>query len=89
MLVNWQEILRYRTTYGYTEFVTPDVIRRLREMDVLGDDEFGRQFLLPLERVSAQWRDEIDNWGAGLKQTIEYEDSRIGGYVGIQLFRVR
>ena len=89
VLVNWQEILRYRTTYGYTEFVTPDVIRRLREMGVLGDDEFGRQFLLPLERVSAQWRDEIDNWGAGLKQTIEYEDSRIGGYVGIQLFRVR
>jgi len=89
LLVNWQEILRYRTTYGYTEFVTPDVIGRLRQMGVLGDDEFGRQFLLPLEPVSARWRDEIDNWGVGLKQAIEQEDSRIDGYVGIQLFRVR
>ena len=89
VLVNWQEILRYRTTYGYTEFVTPDVIGRLREMGVLGDDEFGRQFLLPLEGVSARWRDEIDSWGTRLKQPIEQQDSRIDGYVGIQLFRVR
>ena len=27
--VNWQELLRYRTTYGYTDFVTPGRFRTL------------------------------------------------------------
>ena len=89
VLVNWQEILRYRTTYGYTDFVTPGVFASLREMGVLGEDEFGRRFLVPLDPVSIQQREEIDNWGAALKAPIPADNRQVPGYVAIQLFRVR
>ena len=88
VLVNWQEILRYRTTYGYTDFVTPGVFASLREMDVLGEDEFGRRFLVPLDPVSVQQRQEIDNWGAALKAPMPADNRQVPGYVAIQLFRV-
>ncbi|MEX2287643.1 MAG: glycosyltransferase family 39 protein, partial [Planctomycetaceae bacterium] len=35
VLVNWQEIVRYRTTYGYTDFVAPPRFDRLEEARVL------------------------------------------------------
>jgi 4-amino-4-deoxy-L-arabinose transferase-like glycosyltransferase len=89
VLVNWQEILRYRTTYGYTEFVTPELFGRLREMGVLGEDEFDRKFLLPTEGLSERTREQIDNWGRRLKRVIERDQRRVGGYVGVQLFRVK
>ena len=89
VLVNWQEILRYRTTYGYTEFVTPGLFGRLREQGVLGDDEFDRQFLVPLGPLPERDRDEISSWAPGLKGTMQQGDRRFEGYVAIQLFRVR
>ncbi len=89
VLVNWQEILRYRTTYGYTEFVTPELFGRLCEMGVLGEDEFDRTFLLPTEGLSERTREQIDNWGRRLKGVIERDRRRVGGYVGVQLFRVK
>jgi len=89
VLVNWQEILRYRTTYGYTEFVTPELFGRLREMGVLGEDEFDRKFLLPTEGLPERTREQIDNWGRRLKRVIERDQRRVGGYVGVQLFRVK
>ena len=35
VLVNWQEILRYRPTYGYAEYVEPERFRELVEKGVL------------------------------------------------------
>src|SRR5690606_19676868 len=35
VFVNWSEILRYRTTYGYTEYVSPQRFRDLVQKDVL------------------------------------------------------
>ena len=89
MLVNWQEILRYRTTYGYTDFVTPRLFARLREAGVLGEDEFTRQQLVPLGPLSERDRDEIAGWGAGLRATMQQGDHRHEGYVAFQLFPVR
>lgn len=39
ILVNWQEVLRYRMTYGYTEFVSPDRFDRLVELGVVSAAE--------------------------------------------------
>jgi len=89
VLVNWQEILRYRTTYGYTGFVTPQLFARLREAGVLGEDEFERQHLVPLESLSERDRDEIAGWGTGLRATMQRGDRRLEGYVAFQLFPVR
>jgi hypothetical protein len=35
--VNWREVLRYRTTYGFTPFVTPARFDELRRLGVLGE----------------------------------------------------
>lgn len=37
VLVNWQEILRYRMTYGYTDFVTPRRFEQLQAEGILGN----------------------------------------------------
>ena len=88
VLVNWQEILRERTTYGYTGFVTPQLFARLREAGVLGEDEFERQHLVPLESLSERDRDEIAGWGTGLRATMQRGARRLEGYVAFQLFTV-
>jgi hypothetical protein len=48
--VNWSEILRYRTTYGYTPFVTPERFDELRRLGVLGEPK-DLQFV-PADRLS-------------------------------------
>ena len=35
VFVNWSEILRYRMTYGYTDYVTPARFQQLEEMGIL------------------------------------------------------
>jgi len=89
ILVNWQEILRYRTTYGYTEFVTPERFELLRKMGLIGDDLFARQFLMPIEPLADTSQHELATWGSRLKETVQRDGRPISGYVGIQLFRVR
>nr|MDQ3331432.1 hypothetical protein [Planctomycetota bacterium] len=37
IFVNWREILRYRTTYGFTAFVTPEKFAALRSAGLLGE----------------------------------------------------
>lgn len=37
VFVNWQEILRYRLTYGYTDFVTPSRFLHLRRIGILDE----------------------------------------------------
>lgn len=61
--VNWSEILRYRLTYGFTEFVHPDRFHRLVQMQILSqprtistDD---------LKRRSDQEREQILSWPGG------------------------
>jgi 4-amino-4-deoxy-L-arabinose transferase-like glycosyltransferase len=39
VLVNWSEILRYRLTYRYTDFVLPETLDRLVEMEILSPPE--------------------------------------------------
>jgi 4-amino-4-deoxy-L-arabinose transferase-like glycosyltransferase len=63
--VNWQEILRYRTTYRYTDFVTPQRFARLQEMGILGR---------PVTLAGREWdslRDseqrEVERWAPELK----------------------
>lgn len=62
---NWSEILRYRTSYGYTDFVAPARFKRLREIGVLGEPRaLGYRDYAKLGKKD---RREIDRWGAGLK----------------------
>lgn len=67
VLVNWQEILRYRLTYGYTDFVTPQRFEQLRAQGILGTSMPvpGVQFL---ESMPANAQTEVKRWAPELIQ---------------------
>jgi len=83
LAVNWSEILRYRPTYTYTDFVHPDRFRELMELGLLrrlpGAETF-REF----ETLPPEQKREVERWAPGLVQIL-------GGkpYVpGVQVFEV-
>ncbi len=82
--VNWSEILRYRTTYGYTDFVTPERFQALVQGGVLA----------PLGcclNRSAKWRDwpphgatpyasGEQNWSAPARKGMSFRCGRCTRY---------
>ena len=69
--VNWQEVLRYRRTYGYTKFVTPQRFAELVRTGVLGppltDDE--HRAYIRWDALSPEDRREVERWGPALRKT--------------------
>ncbi|MCA9078945.1 MAG: glycosyltransferase family 39 protein [Planctomycetaceae bacterium] len=64
--VNWAEILRYRTTYRYTDYVTPVRFRELVELGVLVREPDGPQAVITLSDWPESWQQEVRNWGPEL-----------------------
>jgi hypothetical protein len=62
VFVNWAEIVRYRQSYGYTDFAHPSRFTALREMDVLGE---------PLRLPDGLGLREFDNLSPGEQQLIQ------------------
>ena len=61
--VNWSELLRYRTTYTYTDFVAPERLQALVDGGLLAppvtpDDAWQRVASLP-----DSWRSQVESWG--------------------------
>lgn len=71
ILVNWQEILRYRTTYGYTDYVTPSRFEALRELDLIGPPLTGTPFFQDATTLSPTQRAEVARWAPELIVTID------------------
>ena len=67
MLVNWQELLRYRRTYGYSDFVTPQRFQWLREQGLLGDPAQFGMGLRTFESLSEAEQQEVEQWAPELK----------------------
>ena len=67
--VNWREILRYRPTYGYPEFVQPDRFARLVRERVLRPA--GPPALMSTESLSDDELAETRRWARPLVQTVE------------------
>lgn len=85
VLVNWQEILRYRTTYGYAEFVSPERFDQLQRAGVLRPVDLPPELTwAPLEGTSPQVRAELAGWGRRLLR--QYHG--MPAYRRMQLFRV-
>ncbi len=66
--INWLELLRYRTTYGYTDFVSPERFIQLQTSGVLG-----APWEMPTERIlvkdlGIQAQQEVHTWGRRLVQ---------------------
>ncbi len=65
VFVNWQEILRYRLTYGYTDFVTPRRFQQLQESGILGT-AWQTPEGQPFDEMDANSQQEVRRWGPEL-----------------------
>ena len=68
VVVNWSEILRYRTTYKYTDFVHPSRFKDLVDAGVLIRDH--RVQLGLTEDLSPEKRNEVLRWAPELQQPV-------------------
>ncbi len=66
IVVNWSEILRYRTTYRYTDFVHPARFQSLVDAGVLVRDNQPQRALL--ESLAPEKQAEILRWAPELQQ---------------------
>ena len=66
--VNWLELLRYRSTYTYTDFVTPKRFQDLQQKGVLGPAWRIPHAYAEWEKVSQGYRDDVDKWGPSLRR---------------------
>ncbi len=67
IVVNWSEVLRYRTTYTYTDFVHPSRFQALVDAGVLVRDH--RAQLKLLESLAPEKQTEVLRWAPALQQT--------------------
>lgn len=71
LFINWNEILRYRTTYGYTDFVTPNRIAQLQNLGVISPISLPDSIQLRAWKgVDASWQNNIEQKVPELKKTI-------------------
>lgn len=64
VFVNWREIVRYRTTYGFTSFITPKRFAELRQAGILGPPAVVRT--VPLDALLPEQRREAEQAFASL-----------------------
>lgn len=73
ILVNWQEVLRYRLTYGYTKFVTPKRFEWLQENGIIGEPIKPNPFYRLWKDLNSTEQKEIEKWAPELIVTIQGE----------------
>lgn len=85
--VNWQEILRYRMTYRYTDFASPASINQLQQMGLLETALDGYPFFREWSTLNDQERQEIERWAPELIYTEPTSGDKY--FVTTQVFPVR
>ena len=85
VLVNWQELLRYRMTYGYSDFVTPSRFKWLRENGLLDNPAMYSMGMGDYKSMDARSKSELDRWAPELK--LMYEGKMV--YMTWQVFALR
>ena len=80
--VNWSEILRYRQTYGYTEYVTPGRFLKLQEAEILSDPRI--LSTIQLSDLRAEQRTEVMSW-PGIRESL----TEFGDWPNIAIYSVR
>ncbi|NQV23468.1 MAG: hypothetical protein HQ518_03780 [Rhodopirellula sp.] len=84
ILVNWQEILRYRTTYGISEFLAPWRFEYLQTEGILHRNAPSVSGARPMDSFRDSEKKEIETWAPHL--VIQYEGEP--AFVTSQLFLV-
>jgi hypothetical protein len=83
VFVNWQEVLRYRRSYGYTEFVSPRQFLKLEELGVL--DEPIHIHFSEMNLLDESDQSEVKSWAPELIVTRNNRSIMIS----MQVYRVR
>jgi 4-amino-4-deoxy-L-arabinose transferase-like glycosyltransferase len=86
ILVNWNEVLRYRTTYGYTDFVTPENVHQLETLGLVTPEPLPRT-IPSVSRVAGKGdstKFQLSTWGKSLIR----KDADGEWYPGYELWRV-
>lgn len=84
ILVNWQEVLRYKTTYGISEFLAPWRFEHLQKEGILHRNATSLSGARPLDSFSDSDRQVIEDWAPEL--IVRYEGEL--AFVTSQLFLV-
>ena len=84
IVVNWSEILRYRTTYQYTDFVHPSRFQALVDAGVLVRDP--RQQLTLLESLASEKKAEILRWAPELQRPASQGQTTV---IMFEIYRVK
>ena len=71
ILVNWQEVLRYKTTYGISEFLAPWRFRHLQKVGILHRNATSLSGARQMDSFRDEERKEIATWAPEL--VIHYE----------------
>ncbi len=84
VFVNWNEIVRYRTTYRYTNFVTPERLQQSVALGILKPMSLDPRLIYRAWNtneggggVDESWKLEIDRWGPSLKKNFAGTDVMI------------
>ena len=86
VFVNWLELLRYRATYTYTDFVAPGRIHALVEQGILTPLRLDpSERLVPLDGLDPTWQQELHRWAPELQLVYHGEPA----LVAYELFEVR
>ena len=86
IVVNWSEILRYRTTYKYTDFVNPRRFTELVETGVLTPVAVPpERSFVPWENVASEKQREALQWAPELKRLLPGGDSMLRAF---EVYRV-
>lgn len=86
VVVNWSEILRYRTTYKYTDFVHPQRFTDLVGAGVLAPVPVPpERSLVPWENVASEKQREALQWAPVLRRPLPGGDSMLSAF---EVYRV-
>lgn len=72
VFINWEEILRYRTSYGYTNYVTPARFTLLQQMGILNFPLSSHRLY---ESFSKGEKEEIHRWAPELLTVIDVNEN--------------
>ncbi|MBM80608.1 MAG: hypothetical protein CMJ78_08455 [Planctomycetaceae bacterium] len=84
IFVNWGEILRYRPTYGYTDFVNPAPFEYLKRHGIIKDAMNNMTTYRAWDNLSERDQKEVKRWAPDL--FVERDGEKL--MIGMQIFRV-
>ncbi|MCC7421181.1 MAG: hypothetical protein IT428_12935 [Planctomycetaceae bacterium] len=86
LFVNWAEILRYRTSYGYTDYVTPQRFLDLRQQGILGKPT--TLALQPWDTLGDREKDELNRWAPSLRTRVAGPTGLVDGWIATEIYEV-